>query len=507
MSADEGRRARIADALRSYAWLRRLSWLAALALLALLFQGQRGIWEPDEGRYTAVAAEMVQRSDWMHPVLHSETPHWTKPPLAYWAIAGSFRLLGRSEMAARLPGALAFALTIVLVAELGRRLTERRTRLAALLYAIAPLPFFASNVVNADTLLALWETLAVGCYVWAQWGEPRRRTIAILSMWTAFALAFLTKGPPGLLPLAAILAFRALLPRSADRPALRWLPGLAIVLVVGGSWYLAVVLENPQLGRTFLWDEFVLRVFTGHHERNPEWYKPLTVYGSVLLAGTLPWTVPFFRALVAELRQARPVRWKAAVAADPRRWFLILWILVPLAVFLVSRSRMLLYPLPLFVPMSLLTAQQLERGGFSWSRGRTLAATGWAALLVASRFELGQIPYHRDAERMAGALREAHPGRLQEVVFVETEPYLGLQLYLGAEVERIAIEAKDAGKGEYQNLCEELAEAEEPRLWIVPQARVDEFLRVAVRSGSRFERRGSVSGKTTYELFKVVEGP
>ena len=38
-----------------------LPWiLALLALLAFAFQGTRGIWEPDEGRYSAAAVHMQQ---------------------------------------------------------------------------------------------------------------------------------------------------------------------------------------------------------------------------------------------------------------------------------------------------------------------------------------------------------------------------------------------------------------------------------------------------------------
>ena len=37
--------------------------LVALFVYALAFQGSRGLWEPDEGRYTAVALEMERLSD------------------------------------------------------------------------------------------------------------------------------------------------------------------------------------------------------------------------------------------------------------------------------------------------------------------------------------------------------------------------------------------------------------------------------------------------------------
>ena len=46
---------------------RRL-WLIIIALviiLAFAFQGSRGLWEPDEGRYVRCAYEMLKSGDWL----------------------------------------------------------------------------------------------------------------------------------------------------------------------------------------------------------------------------------------------------------------------------------------------------------------------------------------------------------------------------------------------------------------------------------------------------------
>src|SRR5690606_39194427 len=80
-------------------------------------------------------------------------------------------------------------------------------------------------------------------------------------MWAGFGLAFLTKGPPGLLPLLAVFAFDALTPATqADgsrRPrALQWW-GPLLLLAVALPWYLAVVLRTPGLLDYFLGAEVV----------------------------------------------------------------------------------------------------------------------------------------------------------------------------------------------------------------------------------------------------------
>ena len=60
---------------------------------------------------------MLASGDWLLPTLDGEHPHLTKPPMTYWALASSFGLLGTNEWAARLPGALAFVGTGLLVAD------------------------------------------------------------------------------------------------------------------------------------------------------------------------------------------------------------------------------------------------------------------------------------------------------------------------------------------------------------------------------------------------------
>ena len=115
-------------------------WLVALlCLMAFSFQGTRGLWEPDEGRYSSGGMQMEQSGDWLIPTVDGETPHLTKPPLTYWALAASFTLLGRNEWAARLPGALAYIGTGLLLFGLGfkRYLVDPMAKHGVLPLAIA----------------------------------------------------------------------------------------------------------------------------------------------------------------------------------------------------------------------------------------------------------------------------------------------------------------------------------------------------------------------------------
>lgn len=182
--------------------------LAFAAAVGFSFQGSRGLYETTEGRYAQSALEMVQRGQYLEPTLAGR-PHWTKPPMAYWAIAAGIGFAGANGWGARLSNALVFCATVLVVAELAAALWDRATGvLAGLVYLSSLFPAGAATVVSTDTLLAFWEILAVCCYVkaWREEEEGRARWWT-RAMWLAWGFAFLTKGPPGLLPLLALIVF------------------------------------------------------------------------------------------------------------------------------------------------------------------------------------------------------------------------------------------------------------------------------------------------------------
>jgi 4-amino-4-deoxy-L-arabinose transferase-like glycosyltransferase len=413
-------------------------WIALLAIvLALGFLGLRGIWDPDEGRYTNVAMNMLDSGDWLTPRRSDEVGHWTKPPLTYWAIAGSVAAFGRNPWAARLPSALAFLLCAWLAWRIAHRLAPGSEDQAALAFATMALPFGASQYITTDFLLAACEALAVWAFVESRVADPARTRRWLLAMWAAFALAFLTKGPPGLLPLAAMLAFDLAQPR-AQRRRLFDPAGLALFLAVAAPWFVAVMRANPGLFDHLVGDEVVKRVATDRFGRFGAWYGWLQVYVPTLLLGTLPWTPAL-------------LRWARRLPADARAWwrnpsrradergglFAMLWLALPLLVFCVSRSRLPLYLLPLFPALALLVAMQRQREGRGLPDWRMVAA--WAASLMALAFGSALWSTHKDASAWARAIRERAPGRIDEVRFVDDMARYGLHVELGAQVEKLSL--------------------------------------------------------------------
>src|SRR2546421_480490 len=144
---------------------RRLA--AALLLGAALLGvglGAFPLLEPDEGRYADVARSVLEGS-WLVPRLDGVSFH-DKPPLVPWLVAAAFALSGsRAEGVARLPGALAGLLGLVLAAWLARGVSSPRGRsragyLAALVLGGAPLWLALARILTLDVPFATLVTLS-----------------------------------------------------------------------------------------------------------------------------------------------------------------------------------------------------------------------------------------------------------------------------------------------------------------------------------------------------------
>src|SRR5450631_3847385 len=98
----------------------------------LLFLGNVPLIDPDEGRYAEIPREMLERCDFITPMLNY-VKYFEKPPLHYWLNAFFMSIFGLNEFAARFSGALMGLLTVLLVYHVGRRLFGRRSGLLAAL--------------------------------------------------------------------------------------------------------------------------------------------------------------------------------------------------------------------------------------------------------------------------------------------------------------------------------------------------------------------------------------
>ncbi len=373
-------------------------WLVLLIalFLGLTFLGSRALWEPSETRYAEVTREMVAGSTYLAPTLHGE-PHFTKPPLAYWLGAPGQALLGATPWGARVHLALVFVLTALLVGGLGARLYGRFAgRWAGVVWATMLVPYAASGVLTSDAPLVLLLTAGVYAF-WRGWQSESRGWLVLA--WGAFGLGFLCKGPPALLPLAALVALRLLLRRGHGGPRVRLvsLRGLLLFLLLGGGWYALVLWADPGLWRTFFVEELWGRVAAGDHVRNASFWQVFRLYVPILTLGAAPWLWLY----VLALRRTWRREFWTELRERPDHLLLLLWIVVPCALLFASQSKMWLYVLPLTVPLALaltgVLVRRVEEGRPAFSRLALVLLGVWVLALPGLRYAAEQSFDHKSS--------------------------------------------------------------------------------------------------------------
>jgi len=329
--------------------IRQLLFLVLVA--AILFfagLGRLPLLDPDEGRNAEVARAMLATGDWITPHYNS-LAYLDKPAVFFWLVAGSFRLLGISELAARLPSALAALGTMALVWLMARKMFgEAAGSRAAIIWATMSLVIVFSRLVIFDMTVTFFVTLSMLAF-WKVSSEDVHSPWLEVVLFGAAGIAAITKGPVGfLLPLLCILAYQMLAGTLRERKRLRW--GLGIVVFLGAAlpWFVAACVRNPDFARYAFWQESLLRFATGSSKRGGSVFY----YIPVFLAGLLPWSLFL---LSAGLRH---VKWKQFREPSNRPvLFLLAWAGVIFVFFTISRSKLPAYFLPATVPFSLLMAR------------------------------------------------------------------------------------------------------------------------------------------------------
>lgn len=410
-------------------------------LAAFSFQGTRGLYETSEGRYAESAREMQETGKYLEPTLDYE-PHWTKPPLTYWAMVAGLRLLGDNAWGVRLANAFAFFLTVLAVTLMGSILWGRQTGLfAGFIYLSCPFPLLGAFAATTDTLLTLWETCAVLCYIGALRNTgPVKQKTWILGMWFFLGLSFLTKGPPGLLPLSAILLWHFF-----KKPTVRIISfgGVSLFLLVGFSWYALVSYRHPELIDIFLGQEVLGRI-TSSEGHNSVWYKPFTMYLPALILGAGPWQY-FGLKILHRRRLFNPAVFWQYLQAGRTGSLLMVWFFLPLIIFFVSKSRLYLYILPLFAPMVLLIARGMASGMTGPNvAGRVLKiALVTCCVMIAVKGLASYFPSHNNMKALYDfCVQEA--GEKSDFIAFGQQKLYGLQFYLNGHLKRLSESGKES---------------------------------------------------------------
>jgi hypothetical protein len=214
---------------------------------------------------------------------------------------------------------------------------------------------------------------------------------------------------------------------------------IAAFTVIGFSWFAAACVSHPGLLRHWIEVELLGRTIGDAHSRNAGWHQPLKLWLPALTAGTLPWCLTWPPLLARGSRAPSASRRQDDRAALARR-FAWCWIIVTFALFTLARSRGMLYVLPAFPAIALLTTcALLDRARARQTSARTMrrilvAGAAAAILLLGLRGGLARVPSHRDG-RAHAALVAGRLDREPAAVIVAGRPLHSLAHYLRAPVE------------------------------------------------------------------------
>ena len=338
--------------------------------------GSLPLLEPDEGRNAEVAREMLVSGDWITPHYNSLV-YLDKPAVFFWLVAGSFKLAGISEWAARFPSALMAFGTLFLTWFMGGRMLGGSAGLrAAIVWATMPLTIIFARTVIFDMTLTFLVTLAMAAFWLASSCDFRRPWLEII-MFAACGIATITKGPVGfLLPLLSIVVYQAAGGRLGELKRIRWGMGGGVFLMVTLPWFVSVSIRNPDFPRYALWQESLQRFTTGNAHRGGSFFYYLPVF----LGGLLPWSLFLILVIWNRVRKWRELLYDM----NKPVLFVLSWAGLIFVFFTISRSKLPAYVLPATVPLSILMAHawgELDAAAKEDNRRPDWLAAGFAALV------------------------------------------------------------------------------------------------------------------------------
>jgi 4-amino-4-deoxy-L-arabinose transferase-like glycosyltransferase len=343
----------------------------------------RSLWG-SEGRWAVVVREMFLSGNYFLPTINGQV-YFDKPLLSYWCIVPFAWIGGITEMAARMPSALAGIGAVLLVFGMGRRLFDTGTGLISGCLLLTTVMFVLWARTASGELLNL---ISIWCIIWAfMAGGVEGKLKYLLIIYGLGAVSAFLKGPVAPAVSFFVMAFYSIVKavtvlrsrKSFDGflaeiflPQFKWIlswqgvvSAFAGLILFGLFLLLPVIVTGSWESVELMWRENVLRFVKPFDHVEPPY-----AYVQHTLVFFLPWTC----LLLASLWESR--KWPADWSY---RWPLI----TGLAIFLfftISGSRRSYYILPLVPALALITGRALS----DWLRGQESGGPGImrSALLV-----------------------------------------------------------------------------------------------------------------------------
>lgn len=330
--------------------------ILAFVLFYLVPLMTHGLWIPDETRYAQISQSMLQSGNWVTPHFMG-LRYFEKPIAGYWLIAIGQAVFGDNLFGVRIASALTTGLSVWLAWLLASRLWNdpRKSFASALLLMSFGLVAGEAGYANLDPQFAFWVNLSLVALWFAFTAQSQRARLWAWSvLGVACGMGFMTKGfLAWLLPVLIGVPF-ALWQRRIKEMLCYGSLAVVLAIAVCLPWALMIHHQEPDFWQFFFWNEHIRRFSASDAQHIQPWW----FYLPLLLAASLPWATLLPAALLDAWKQKR----------QPGIAFLLLWLLLPLAMFSLSKGKLPTYILPCLLPLALLMGHAL----MSWiDQGRS----------------------------------------------------------------------------------------------------------------------------------------
>jgi 4-amino-4-deoxy-L-arabinose transferase-like glycosyltransferase len=300
------------------------------------------------------------------------------PPLYWWTAALGVHAFGWTELALRLPSMAAAALTCAIVFMWSAMAINRRVAIwAAASLLLCHFFLDAARQPRMDSMLALFVTGAAIAFERSLRSagddspappDRRSRRIGLALAAVMMGLGILTKGVLGIL-LPGLVAGLYLVVRRRMRDLFRFdlILTFVVALAIGLSWYFAAYEVGGQKFLQWqlamnLWSRFIPAEAGGAgYCAHPFWYfTPHTI------SGFIPWSV-YLPALAIYIWPRRGYKLPEAVV------FTLCWFTAIFVFFSTSHGKCLVYILPAFPPLAVLTGITIDDAVRLFRRSETTA--------------------------------------------------------------------------------------------------------------------------------------
>jgi 4-amino-4-deoxy-L-arabinose transferase-like glycosyltransferase len=354
--------------------------VAAFLLFFRLGAGSLHSWT--EAIYAEIGKEILSTGDW-NTLHHNGKPYLKKPPLFMWLTALSYKAQGISEFSARFFSPL-FALGIFLfVYLLGRRMGAWPVGLGAILILLHGVRDW--HYAHRSNFLALCRTsnidipltFFIACAMYLLW-KGREKRSALIWMGIPLGLGIMTKSAVGLLPFLMAFLFVFFTRKRISWSYRHLALGFALGLLIAAPWHVGqLLLHGKHFWNSYISTTVVARV--GHYMTRT---KGETYYLTVLRKGfgLSVYLLPL--AVLYALYRGIKKREDSAI-------LLLIWALLPLFLFSLSRDKNGWYIAQIYPALALLLAQ------FLWG---ILKRPPWAFALAVSLIFLMSLRFPPPAD-------------------------------------------------------------------------------------------------------------